>query len=315
MRRQVRVGGGRLLAFEARGPSDGSPVFLLHGTPGSRLGPRLRSLELDLMGIRLITFDRPGYGDSTRLPGRRVADAANDVEAIADDLGLERFAVVGRSGGAPHALACGALLGDNVIAVASLVGLAPRNADGLDWFEGMGEGNFREHRAAWDAIDRDELPLLARRLSHHTDVLGDPTSDFLRRTHDADMPMADKEVMADAGIRHLLAMNFKEAAAGKEALPADDGVVEQVEFLPGWLDDTVAFSRDWGFKVDEIDCPVLLWHGEQDVFSPVSHSRWLAARIGGNARLIVDPVAAHFGALNVLPDVLRWVSRPDLLTD
>ena len=97
--------------------------------------------------MRAITYDRPGYGASTRHPGRRVADAAGDVAAIADALGIERFAIYGGSGGAPHSLACGALLPDRVTRCASVVGPAPFGDGGLSaeqWFDGMVEGNVRE---------------------------------------------------------------------------------------------------------------------------------------------------------------------------
>ena len=103
---------GRQLSTQAYGDPDGKPVFLLHGTPGSRLGPHPRGAVLHRLGVQLIAFDRPGYGESDRREGRRVADAAADVLAIADAYGLDKFAVVGRSGGGPHALACAALLPD-----------------------------------------------------------------------------------------------------------------------------------------------------------------------------------------------------------
>src|SRR4051794_39170038 len=96
----------RVLAVEVSGALDGVPVFLLHGTPGSRSGPRPRTSVLYRQGVRLISYDRPGYGGSTRMQNRRVVDAAADVDAIADRMGVDRFAVVGRSGGGPHALAC-----------------------------------------------------------------------------------------------------------------------------------------------------------------------------------------------------------------
>ncbi len=113
---------GRHLSTQTYGDPDGKPVFLLHGTPGSRLGPHPRGTVLHRLGVRLIAFDRPGYGDSDRFQGRRVADAATDVLAIADAFGLDKFAVVGRSGGGPHALACAALLPDRLTKVAVLVG-------------------------------------------------------------------------------------------------------------------------------------------------------------------------------------------------
>lgn len=126
----VRTADGRRLRIEISGDPRGRPVFLLHGMPGSRVGPRPRSLFLYQRGARLISYDRPGYGGSDRRPGRRVADVAEDVAHVADSLGLDRFAVVGRSGGAPHALACAALLPGRVTRAAAMVGLAPRDARG-----------------------------------------------------------------------------------------------------------------------------------------------------------------------------------------
>src|SRR4051794_9200169 len=138
---------GRGVAVEEWGAPAGYPVFLLHGTPGSRLGPIPRAMVLYQLGIRLVTFDRPGYGRSDRRIGRAVADVADDVRHIADFLQLREFAVLGRSGGGPHALACAALLPDRVSRVAALVGLAPTQAEGLDWFEGMTAANTREYLA------------------------------------------------------------------------------------------------------------------------------------------------------------------------
>lgn len=133
MKFTVKTPDGRQLATQLDGDPEGRPIFLLHGTPGSRLGPRPRSAVLHRLGVQLISFDRPGYGESDRLEGRRVADAAADVLAIADAYGLDRFAVVGRSGGGPHALACAALLPDRLTRAAVLVGIAPRGAEGLGW--------------------------------------------------------------------------------------------------------------------------------------------------------------------------------------
>ncbi|MEJ8633612.1 MULTISPECIES: alpha/beta fold hydrolase [Streptomyces] len=282
----IRTRDGRKLAVEHHGDPCGRPVFLLHGTPGSRLGPAPRGGVLYRQGIRLITFDRPGYGASDRLPGRPVAAAAADVAAIADDLGIEEFAVVGRSGGAPHALACAALLPERAVRIAALVGLAPRDAAGLDWFAGMTESNVREyinaaagHRQLTSALEFRTVTIRA-----------DPTASVaqMRRA----LPAADREVVADAGIRAMLARNFAE------------GLRRSAD---GWIDDVMAFSTDWEFRPEDIRTPVLLWHGEQDVFAPVQHTRWLAERIPG-ARLEVEPGMAHFAALRVLTRVLNWVT-------
>ena len=155
MRSRVRAADGRHLLVERLGDPRGRPVFLLHGTPGSRLGPAPRGMVLYQRKTQLITYDRPGYGGSDRLPGRRVADVVEDVRAIADHIGLERFAVVGRSGGASHALACAALMPERVTRTAALVGLAPWGADGLDWFDGMAASNVLAYSTA--AADPDGL--------------------------------------------------------------------------------------------------------------------------------------------------------------
>jgi len=138
----------RRLAARRWGDLDGRPVFLLHGTPGSRLGVHPDEGDLRRLGVCLITYDRPGYGLSDPKHGRTVADAAADVELIADHYGYDRFLVVGRSGGGPHALACAALLPSRVAGVASLLGLAPFDAEGLDWFDGMNDANREEYGAA-----------------------------------------------------------------------------------------------------------------------------------------------------------------------
>lgn len=282
----VTVAGGRRLSVQVFGDPDGIPIFLLHGTPGSRLGPRPRGVVLHRLGVRLVAFDRPGYGRSDRLAGRRVADVASDVAAIADSYKLERFAVVGRSGGGPHALACAALLPDRTTKAAVLVGLAPHGADGLDWFDGMAKSNVIDFTAAAQGHD----PIAARLTAAAESIRADPASLVARLQ--AELPDADRRVVADVGIRAMLVRNYAEAL---RASPA------------GWIDDVLAFCSPWGFDPAAVAVPVLLWHGERDVFSPASHARWLGDRIPG-ATVHVQADAAHFGALDVLPDVLRWLS-------
>ncbi|GIH23142.1 alpha/beta hydrolase [Acrocarpospora phusangensis] len=265
-------------------------MLLLHGTPGSRVGPVPRDGLLYRLGVRLITYDRPGYGRSDRHPGRRVSDVASDVAAIADHLGLDSFAVVGRSGGGPHALACAALIPERVTRVAVLVSLAPPGADGLDWldwFAGMTPANIREYQTA-----RHNHALLAARLAWAAqEIRRDPA--HLVNSLFAELRDADRRVVADTGIRTMLARNFAEAV---RASPA------------GWIDDAIAFCSPWGIDPAEIRVPTVVWHGEDDVFSPVSHSRWLAQRIP-SARFTVQPGAAHFDAIEVLPDLLPWLAQ------
>src|SRR3989440_8578904 len=144
--RDVLTADDRTLLVLERGHRDGHPVLVHNGTPNSRLMfdrdvGRARDME-----IRLISYDRPGYGGSSGQPGRTVGDCAEDVRAIAAALGIERLAVWGISGGGPHALACAALLGDLVPAVAALASPAPWGAAGLDYFDGMGELNAEDIR-------------------------------------------------------------------------------------------------------------------------------------------------------------------------
>ncbi|MFE3328368.1 alpha/beta fold hydrolase [Streptomyces sp. NPDC059176] len=285
MRRRVHASDGRHLMVERLGDPRSRPVFLLHGTPGSRLGPAPRGMVLYQRGMQLIAHDRPGYGGSDRLAGRSVADVAQDVATIADALGLDRFAVVGRSGGAPHALACAALMPDRVTKAAALVALAPRDADGLDWFEGMAASNVLEYTTASADPDR----LTARFILRSAEIRRDPVRllDDLRR----ELTDSDRMVVADAGVRSMLLRNYQEALRSSAY---------------GWIDDALAFCSPWGFDPAEIKPPVMLWHGEKDVFSPVGHSRWLAQRIPG-VTAVLEPAAAHFDALHALPRILTWL--------
>ncbi|WHM39447.1 alpha/beta hydrolase [Streptomyces sp. BPTC-684] len=289
MRGRVRAADGRHLTVERFGDPRGRPVFLLHGTPGSRLGPAPRGMVLYQRRMQLIAYDRPGYGGSDRLEGRSVADVVQDVKAIADSYGLERFAVVGRSGGAPHALACAALLPERVTRTAALVTLAPRDAAGLDWFDGMTAYNVEEFTTA--SVNPEEFA--ARLIPRSDEIRRNPIQllDELRR----DLTHADRMVVKDAGVRSMLLRNYQEALRTSAY---------------GWIDDALAFCSPWGFDPADIAGEVLLWHGVKDVFSPVGHSRWLAERIPG-ATAVLEPAAAHFDALHALPDILTWLIEED----
>ncbi|BCB86209.1 alpha/beta fold hydrolase [Phytohabitans suffuscus] len=277
---------GRRLAVEVSGAPDGSAVFLLHGTPGSRSGPKPRSGILYRLGVQLISYDRPGYGGSSRHPDRTVAGAARDVSAIADQLGIGSFSVVGRSGGGPHALACAALLPDRVLSTAVLVGLAPSNAAGLNWFDGMAESNVREYSVA----DADQISLMERLRLRAEKTSRDPES-LLNLNRDQ-MAESDRRMVESVTFRRLLSKTYAEALR---------------EGPYGWIDDVLAFRKDWGFALDKIPGPVLLWHGKEDTFSPIKHTWWLARQIP-QAHVRVQTYTAHFGAVEVLPKILAWLT-------
>jgi pimeloyl-ACP methyl ester carboxylesterase len=288
-RLEIKARDGRALQVNVTGDPSGSPVFLLHGTPGSRVGPKPRGGVLYRLGIQLISYDRPGYGGSERNVKRTVASAALDVAAIADGLRIEQFAVVGRSGGGPHALACAACLPDRVTRTAVLVGVAPADADDLDWYAGMTDANVSNYSTA----DADWHKLVERIRLQADRVRRDPVS--LVKSLQQQMTDPDLRVVDDVAMQRLLVETYAEAVRPGPY---------------GWIDDVYALRADWGFSVADIRQRVLLWHGADDNFSPVSHARWLAARIP-YAEIRVETTAAHFGAVEVLPKILTWLTDPD----
>jgi pimeloyl-ACP methyl ester carboxylesterase len=285
-----RFGVWRGLRVDHYGPPRGFPVFLLHGTPGCRLSHRPDEADLCRLDVHLVTYDRPGYGRSTPHPGRSVADVADDVRAIADHLGIGRFAVVGRSGGGPHALACAALLPGRVVRAASLVGLAPFDAPGLDWFAGMAEMNRRQYAAAV----RGSRALREVLVPKVQAMRADP--EHLIRDLDEQAADDDQTQLGDPRFRADLIEGIRESVHRS---------------VDGWLADSLAFTRPWGFDPAWIQVPVSLWHGTQDVFSPVSHSRWLSARIS-NAVLHESQRRSHLAASAAQLGELRWAAGGDV---
>lgn len=242
------------------GDPGGVPVLMHHGTPGSGLLYAGHDALAREQGIRLIGYDRPGYGASSRHAGRAISDCVADVEAIADALGLERFASWGISGGGPHALACAALCSDRLVAVASLASVAPYGAEGLDWLAGMGESNVEE----FDAVLAGEAALRP----------------LLERDRD-ELLQAMPEMLVSAW-ETLLGPEDRAVLSGELAEFLVDSCAHGLQpGVDGWLDDNLTFVRDWGFELGAIDRPVLLLHGDDDRFVPVSHAHWLAERIPG----------------------------------
>ena len=263
---------GRTLAVTESGDPQGKPILVHHGTPGagSYVPPSLDALARE-QGVRLIAYDRPGYGGSSRHQGRSIDACVADVHAIADALGLERFASWGISGGGPHVLACAARCDERLAAVASLASVAPYDADGLDWYAGMGDDNLEEFGAVVAGPDE-----LARFLAPARDEHLRAEPEQLVEVMQSLLGPEDRAVLTGEVARDVLEYGKTGLAPGYD----------------GWFDDDVAFSRLWGFDLAEIDRPVLLIHGEDDRFVPVAHGRWLAARIPGvEAR--IDPDDGH----------------------
>jgi pimeloyl-ACP methyl ester carboxylesterase len=288
-RTQTTAGpGGRTLAFAEWGDPDGYPVFSLHGTPTSRLWRTPDESRYAAAGARVITYDRAGYGLSDRHRGRRVVDCVGDVAAIAARLGIERFAVTGRSGGGPHALAVAALLPDRVTRAESVVGLAPFDAPGLDWFAGMDAMNVRETRwalagedVAARELEREAAELLERIEADASAVLGDEWQ----------LDPVDRDALARPDLHGVIREAFREAFRS--------GVW-------GWVDDDLAFVAPWGFDVGEIRITTRVVLGAADVLVPRPHGEWLARHISG-AELVVEEDLGHFADPQRVVDRFRWL--------
>jgi len=262
----ITSGEGAELCYFERGDLHGSPVFWLHGTPGSRLSQPVEDNALNALGVRVITYDRPGYGLSTRRPGRQVVDAAADVALIADHLKIDTFMLVGRSGGAPHALAVTARLPERVSLVRSVAGVAPYQCPDLDWFAGMDPSNIREFHVALqgEAELTEELTQNAQDMLRQ---LENGTEQFLA---DFDLPDADRDA------RNEPLFEETTRAAIREALRNGIG---------GWIDDDLAIMRPWGFEVEEIAVPTQIQYGLSDNVVPPTHSMWLADHIPHASRI------------------------------
>jgi pimeloyl-ACP methyl ester carboxylesterase len=285
---RVTTPDGRALEVHEAGDPRGRAVVVHHGTPGAGLLYARHDPVARELGLRLIGYDRPGYGGSDRHPGRSVADAAADVAAILDALGVERFATWGASGGGPHALACAALLADRCAGAVSVAGVAPYGAEGLDWMAGMGDDNVREFTAALAG----EAPLAA--------VL-EPQLDELRGASPADLVAALRSVLSDVDAAALT-----DELGVFLAQQCDHGLARGVA---GWIDDDLAFARGWGFGLDALDVPVVLWQGEHDLMVPPAHGRWLGEHVAG-AELRFSEDDGHVTLLETrMPAILAAISR------
>jgi pimeloyl-ACP methyl ester carboxylesterase len=282
----VETGDGRHLQVLDRGDPHGPPVLVHNGTPNSRLMFERDVESAVRRGIRLVSYDRPGYGGSTPHPGRAVASCAEDVRAIAAALGIERLGVWGISGGGPHAIACAALLPDLVPAVGVLASPAPWGAPGLDYFAGMGDRNVEDMQlilsdpeAARARCERDRLEVL--------ELTADGLSEFLRTL----LAPVDAELLTGELAQFLVESGRSGLAPGSE----------------GWWDDDVALLSPWGFELDSIRTPVLLLHGRQDRFVPFAHGEWLASHIPGvQAELTDEDGHLSLGARHV-DSVHAWL--------
>ena len=295
-RRSITRPDGRDIDFLVAGPADGLPLVLHEGTPIGLVlyPPTVQAARI--RGLRVILAARPGYEGSTPRPGRRVVDVAQDTAAVLDELGADTFVTAGWSGGGPHALACAAALPGRCLAAASIAGVAPYQAKGLDWLAGMGPENIAEFGAAV----RGEAALTAF-LDHEAVMLSTLTGESVAKSLGGLVIEADQAVLTGEFADYV--------AAGLRA-SMNSGIA-------GWRDDDLAFVEDWGFSLGgeppggeppdgeppdgeppdgeppaQAPAPVAVWQGDQDRMVPFAHGQWLAANIQG-ARVHLMPGDGH----------------------
>ena len=246
-------------------------VFWHHGTPNIGAPPQPLFATADRLGIRWVSYDRPGYGGSTRAAGRTLASVAADVARIADARGIDRFAVVGHSGGASHALVCGALLPDRVLGVLAVSGLAPFDAAGLDWFSGMCDSGVASLRAAIDGAAAKE------------------SYEASGAEYDPEFTAADFAALS--GAWSWLGSVVGPAIAGGPG---------------GLIDDDLAYVAPWGVDPAQVVAPTLILHGDQDRVVPSAHGAWLAQRCP-TAQLRLCANDGHISVLNSAATALEWL--------
>ena len=281
----IPVGSGRELCLEVAGEPDGKPILFHPGEPMSRHLYGEWITDAEQKGIRLIGYDRPGYGGSTAHPGHTVASAAQDVRAIADALGHDRLGIWGISGGGPYALACAALLPDLAVAVAAVASIAPYGVEDFDYFAGMGESNVESFKLYFSDPEASRRDLAEGR----EQILQATPEQFAKELESLLSPIDAAALSGDLA-QWLLESN-------KVALTPGD---------QGWWDDGAAHLSSWGFDLRDIRVPVKIWHGRQDRFVPVQHGQWLAASIPG-AQADISDSAGHLTMISRIGEIHDWL--------
>ena len=270
----LRLTDGRTLHVYDTAPGDDGrlPVFWHHGTPNLGTPPEPLFEAGEWLGIRWISFDRPGYGGSTAAPGRTIASVAADLTEVADALGVGTFALMGYSGGGSYALGSAAILRERVEAVATFAAIAPYDAQGLDWYDGMIRSGLASLRAA--AAGREA------KVAH--EVSG--------AEYDPEFTKADLAMFEGP-------WGWLGSVAGDQSMPnGPDGLV----------DDDCSYVIPWGCDPATITAPTLLCHGEDDGIIPSSHGEWLVKHVP-SAVLRLSPGDSHISVLQHAEPALEWI--------
>jgi len=266
----VDLADGRRLAWSEYGEPGGRPVLFFHGGNDSRLAGALIAQAAQRRGVRLICVDRPGFGESTFQAGRRLTDWPDDVLAVADDLGLERFAVLGHSGGGPHALACAAGASGRVTAVATVSSVAPPGASNAGLHPAFRVVNvLMSSRRLYAPMARSQLKQMRNSTDRWLKMWG--------RMQPADGELFDRQPQ----VRDDVVAEMEEGAR-----QGVDGIVLEAAL----------YHRDWGFDLAAISAPTWVWHGARDRQAAVAWAEYLAETIPG-ARLTLATDSGHFSTL------------------
>ena len=279
--RVMELPDGRELAWLETGKARGTPVLVFHGTPGSRLQVSFDQKTIAGSGVRFIALDRPGYGHSTFQRGRTLRDWASDVHALADHLKIDRFAVMGISGGGPHAAVCAALGGDRVSGAAIVSGVGP-TAD-------------PELGASMDGFNRSATALASRAPAALTPLFF--VLDFVTRRWPERALSEAKKRMAEADAALLDRPDVRAAFV-------TDGRRASATTAQATAQDFVLFVGDWGFRLEDISVPVHVWHGDADKNVPFAHGEFVARRIPG-LEFHPCPGEGHLLVVEHLGEVLR----------
>ena len=260
---------GRTLAWREYGPPEGRPILRFQGTPGSRYSRHPHEDSYDRLDARTVVFDRPGYGASTRMPGRGISVVADDAAELLDNLGLEVVHVIGVSGGGPHALAFAGRHAARVRAATVVVGAAPLEEEDLGGMIEPNRDSWYAARTGWDAMYELLAPM-------REEVLADPLARI--RAAMAAAPPSDKAIMDDPAWQRGLVEDVTEALRpGAE----------------GWADEGMALALEWDIDPADARCSVTWWHGEHDANAPLAAVRRVVERMQ-HVDLRVWPEAGHF---------------------
>jgi pimeloyl-ACP methyl ester carboxylesterase len=281
----VRLRDGRSIGFAEYGPPAGRPVLWFHGTPGARRQvPPSARLAADELGVRIVALERPGIGSSTAHAYDSILGWADDVEQAADQLGLDRFGVVGLSGGGPYALAVGCALPRRTVAVAVIGGVAPTCGDDAP------EGGVVHLTARYSSL----LGLLHEPLGHGLWALVWTLRPFASNLFDLFVrysPQGDRDVFAAPGMKEMFIDDLLRASRRQFRAPVSD---------------LRLFGRPWGFSPRDVHVPILLWHGAEDYIVPATHGEHLADLMPA-AEIEIKPGAAHLANLALGAEVLESI--------